>query len=50
VQVSVQRKVFAALAALAGSMMLLALGAGVALAINVDCTVNFAALCVGAKM
>jgi hypothetical protein len=45
-QVSIQRKVLAALAAVVASVLLLAtVGAGVAWALNVDCTINFAALC-----
>ena len=46
-QASIQRRVLVVLAAVVTSVLLVALSAGAAWAINVDCTTDFAALCEG---
>src|SRR5829696_9355918 len=46
-QGSIQRRVLAVLVAVVTSMLLLAVDAGVAWALNVDCTTDFAVLCEG---
>nr|MBA2715219.1 hypothetical protein [Rubrobacteraceae bacterium] len=48
-QLSIRRWISGSLAALVASVLMVSAGAGVAWAINVDCTVNFGALCVGAN-